>query len=51
MRPHLVVEVEKLMQRKVIAFISDNHIAPDCAVETFILASEDGDREIGSEAT
>jgi uncharacterized protein YbcI len=43
MRPHLVVEVEKLMERKVIAFMSDNHIAPDFAVESFILAPEEDD--------
>jgi uncharacterized protein YbcI len=37
MRPHLVAEVEKLMQRKVVAFTSDNHIDPDLAVESFML--------------
>jgi uncharacterized protein YbcI len=48
MRPHLVVEVEKLMQRRVIAFMSDNHIAPDFAVESFVLAPEEGDGGLGS---
>jgi uncharacterized protein YbcI len=43
MRPHLVIEVEKLVERKVIAFMSDNHIGPDFAVETFVLAPEEGD--------
>jgi uncharacterized protein YbcI len=43
MRPHLVAEVEKLMERKVIAFLSDNHLAPDFAVESFILAPDGGD--------
>jgi uncharacterized protein YbcI len=43
MRPHLVVEVEKLMQRQVIAFLSDNHIAPDFAVESFIFAQDGND--------
>ena len=42
MRPHLVAEVEKLMERKVIAFLSDNHLAPDFAVESFILAPDEG---------
>lgn len=29
--------VEKLTDRAVVAFMSDNHIGPDVAVETFIL--------------
>jgi uncharacterized protein YbcI len=49
MRPHLVAEVEKLMERKVIAFLSDNHLAPDFAVESFILAPDGGDGLIESE--
>ena len=40
MRPHLVAEVEKLMERKVVAFTSDNHIDPDFAVESFMLGPE-----------
>lgn len=37
LRPHLVVEVERIVGRRVIAFLSDNHIAPDMAVESFVL--------------
>jgi hypothetical protein len=29
--------VERLTDRKVVAFISGNHVDPDIAVETFIL--------------
>ncbi len=31
-------EVEQLTGRKVIGFMSDNHIDPDLAVEVFVLA-------------
>jgi uncharacterized protein YbcI len=31
-------EIEELMGRKVVGFMSDNHIDPDLAVEVFILA-------------
>lgn len=37
MRPDLVGAVEALTQRRVIAFMSDNHIEPDIATETFLL--------------
>jgi uncharacterized protein YbcI len=37
MRDELVGAVEALTQRKVIAFMSDNHIDPDLATETFVL--------------
>lgn len=37
MRPYLVSELEKLVDRKVIAFLSDNHISPDIAIESFVL--------------
>jgi uncharacterized protein YbcI len=47
-RPHLVAEVEKLIKRKVIAFMSDNHIDPDFAIESFILEPEPGDGGSGS---
>jgi uncharacterized protein YbcI len=33
----LVAAVERATGRKVIAFLSDNHIEPDIAVETFVL--------------
>ena len=34
----LVAGIEQILQRKVVAFLSANHIDPDIAVETFILA-------------
>ena len=37
MRSDLVEAVEGLTHRKVIAFMSDNHIDPDIATETFLL--------------
>jgi uncharacterized protein YbcI len=40
MREDLVAAVEMLTERKVIAFMSDNHIDPDMAVESFVLAPE-----------
>jgi hypothetical protein len=36
-RPLLVGGVEKLTDRKVIAFMSDNHIDPDLGIESFVL--------------
>ena len=41
MREDLVAAVEILIERKVIAFMSDNHIDPDMAAEIFILEPED----------
>jgi len=38
MRDDLVALVERQLDRKVIAFMSQNHIDPDLAVEVFILA-------------
>ena len=38
----LVAGVEEITGRKVEAFLSDNHLDPDVAVETFVLAREDG---------
>jgi uncharacterized protein YbcI len=37
MRDDLVELVESTLQRKVIAFMSDNHIDPDMAAEVFVL--------------
>jgi uncharacterized protein YbcI len=37
MRDELVEAVESALDRKVIAFLSDNHFDPDLAVEVFIL--------------
>ncbi len=34
----LIAGVDEILGRKVIAFLSANHIDPDIAVETFILA-------------
>ncbi|HEV2060860.1 MAG TPA: DUF2294 domain-containing protein [Solirubrobacteraceae bacterium] len=38
MRHDLVSGIEEILGRKVIAFMSDNHIDPDVAVEVFLLA-------------
>ena len=38
MGPDLVACVEEISGRKVVAFLSDNHIDPDYAVESFVLA-------------
>jgi uncharacterized protein YbcI len=43
MRDDLVGRVEELVGRKVIAFMSDNHIDPDMGVEIFILEPSSGD--------
>ncbi len=37
----LIDGVEEILGRKVIAFMSDNHIDPDAAVEVFVLAPPD----------
>jgi uncharacterized protein YbcI len=37
MADDLVAGVEKITGRKVIAFLSDNHIEPDIAIESFVL--------------
>jgi uncharacterized protein YbcI len=37
MREGLVEIVERQLERKVVAFMSQNHIDPDLAVETFVL--------------
>jgi uncharacterized protein YbcI len=39
MRDELIALVERVLDRKVIAFMSDNHIDPDLAVEVFLLDS------------
>jgi uncharacterized protein YbcI len=45
MRDDLVAAVEGLVERKVIAFMSENHIDPDMAAEIFVLEpSPDGAR-------
>jgi uncharacterized protein YbcI len=40
MRPGLVRAVEEIVGRNVTAFMSANHIDPDMAVETFVLAPD-----------
>jgi uncharacterized protein YbcI len=42
MRDDLVRIVERQLQRKVIAFMSQNHLDPDLAVEVFVLEPADG---------
>jgi uncharacterized protein YbcI len=42
MRQDLVDGIEQILGRHVIAFFSDNHIDPDMAVETFVLAASGG---------
>ena len=37
MREDLVTEVERITGRTIAAFLSDNHIDPDIAIETFVL--------------
>jgi uncharacterized protein YbcI len=39
MRDDMVANVERLTGRRVIAFLSDNHIDPDVAIECFQLAA------------
>jgi uncharacterized protein YbcI len=40
MRNDLVAAVETITEREVIAFMSDNHVDPDMAVESFVLRPE-----------
>jgi uncharacterized protein YbcI len=43
MRDDLVTGVEEITGRTVIAFLSDNHIDPDIAIESFVLEPEAGE--------
>jgi uncharacterized protein YbcI len=43
MRDDLVLEIERLTGRRVSAFLSDNHIDPDVAIEVFMLQPEGAD--------
>ena len=53
MRRALIDGVETILGRAVVAFMSDNHIDPDAAVEVFLLAPDgggpqrDGSRAVG----
>jgi hypothetical protein len=38
--------VEQILERRVIAFLSDNHVDPDLAVETWVLAPESRGTEL-----
>ncbi len=49
MRNELVAGVEGLTDRRVIAFMSDNHIDPDIATESFVLEPLDLPSESGAE--
>jgi uncharacterized protein YbcI len=42
MGPELIAGVEEISSRKIIAFLSDNHIDPDYAVESFVLVPRTG---------
>jgi uncharacterized protein YbcI len=44
MRDRFCAEVERLVERKVIGFLSQVHVDPDLAVETFILEPVNGDQ-------
>jgi uncharacterized protein YbcI len=43
MRADLIAGVERITGRTVIAFLSANHIEPDVAIESFVLAPLDAD--------
>ncbi|MDQ6835325.1 MAG: DUF2294 domain-containing protein [Actinomycetota bacterium] len=49
MRRDLVAAIEELTGRKVIAFFSANHIEPDAALESFLLAPRT-DTDVSSQA-
>jgi uncharacterized protein YbcI len=49
MSTEMIAAVERLSGRKVFAFLSDNHIDPDVAVESFVLSPED-DRDGAGDA-
>ena len=49
MRAALVSGVEELTGRRVIAFLSDNHLNPDVGVETFVMEPRPGERSFNGE--
>jgi uncharacterized protein YbcI len=51
MREDLIALVETTMVRKVVAFMSTNHIDPDMAAEVFVLAPENGGESKAAEVT
>jgi uncharacterized protein YbcI len=50
MRDDLVAAVEMLTERKVIAFMSSNHVNPDMAAEVFVLEPDGRDGQNGTRA-
>ena len=48
MEDDLTVVVERLSGRKVIAFMSDNHVEPDLALESFLLEPRAEDIVLGA---
>jgi uncharacterized protein YbcI len=42
MRDDLIIGIERLTGRTVIAFMSANHLEPDIAIESFVLEPQDG---------
>jgi uncharacterized protein YbcI len=42
MGPELMAGIREITGREVVAFLSDNHVDPDIAVETFVLRPADG---------
>jgi uncharacterized protein YbcI len=44
MRHDLIAGVEEILGRRVQAFMSDNHIDPDIAVEVFVIAPQERER-------
>ena len=42
MKEDISIEIERLTGRKVVGFMSDNHIDPDLAVEVFVLEPRAG---------
>src|SRR5829696_7829002 len=51
MSPELIEVVENVMDRKVIAFLSANHLEPDVAIEFFLLEPEFGVEGNGATAS
>jgi uncharacterized protein YbcI len=47
MRADLSGGIEEITGRRVVAFMSDNHIDPDMAAEIFVLAPESSDGALG----
>ena len=43
MGPALIASLEEILGRKVLAFLSANHVSPDYAVETFVLEPQQHD--------